>query len=181
MKREDFSWTKFSHENVTMISRIEAIRKIIDQEVCLEPCLPGIAEIEQRYDALYHDYIDGKLKHRELYDLASDLDMDIDTLYSKMRHEWILANESTFVALRKRAQNLTSFDEVQETFEKFATDEAMLNLRVDLSEEQIDEERQKIQEQLNAYRNMVFSYILTTDDWNDDLSRIFLISSLPIW
>lgn len=98
-----------------MISRIEAIRKIIDQEVDLEPCLPEIAEIEQRYDALYHDYIDGKLKHRELYDLASDLDMDIDTLYSKMRHEWILANESTFVALRKRAQNLTSFDEVQET------------------------------------------------------------------
>ena len=46
MKREDFSWTKFSHENVTMISRIEAIRKIIDQEVGLEPCLPGIAEIE---------------------------------------------------------------------------------------------------------------------------------------
>ncbi len=72
--------------------------------------------------------------------------MDIDKLYSKMRHEWILANESTFVALRKRAQNLTSFDEVQKTFEKFATDEAMLNLRVDLSEEQIDEERQKIQE-----------------------------------
>lgn len=57
----------------------------------------------------------------------------------------------------------------------------MLNLRVDLSEEQIDEERQKIQEQLNAYRNMVFSYILTTEEWNDDLSRIFLISSLPIW
>lgn len=57
----------------------------------------------------------------------------------------------------------------------------MLNLRVGLSEEQIDEERQKIQEQLNAYRNMVFSYILTTDEWNDDLSRIFLISSLPIW
>ena len=174
MKREDFSWTKFSHENVTMISRIEAIRKIIDQEVGLEPCLPGIAEIEQRYDALYHDYIDGKLKHRELYDLASDLDMDIDTLYSKMRHEWILANESTFVALRKRAQNLTSFDEVQETFEKFATDEAMLNLRVGLSEEQIDEERQKIQEQLNAYRNMVFSYILTTDEWNDDFVKDIL-------
>ena len=81
MKREDFSWTKFSHENVTMISRIEAIRKIIDHEVGLEPCLSGIAEIEQRYDALYHDYIDGKLKHRELYDLASDLDMDIDKLY----------------------------------------------------------------------------------------------------
>lgn len=174
MKREDFSWTKFSHENVTMISRIEAIRKIIDQEVGLEPCLPGIAEIEQRYDALYHDYIDGKLKHRELYDLASDLDMDIDTLYSKMRHEWILANESTFVALCKRAQNLTSFDEVQETFEKFATDEAMLNLRVDLSEEQIDEERQKIQEQLNAYRNMVFSYILTTEEWNDDFVKNIL-------
>lgn len=174
MKREDFSWIKFSHENVTMISRIEAIRKIIDQEVGLEPCLPGIAEIEQRYDALYHDYIDGKLKHRELYDLASDLDMDIDKLYSKMRHEWILANESTFVALRKRAQNLTSFDEVQETFEKFATDEAMLNLRVDLSEEQIDEERQKIQEQLNAYRNMVFSYILTTDEWNDDFVKDIL-------
>ena len=33
MKREDFSWTKFSHEHVTTISRIEAIRKIIDQEV----------------------------------------------------------------------------------------------------------------------------------------------------
>ncbi len=174
MKREDFSWTKFSHENVTTISRIEAIRKIIDQEVGLESCQPGIAEIEQRYDALYHDYIDGKLKHRELYDLASDVDMDIDKLYSKMRHEWILANESTFVALRKRAQNLTSFDEVQETFEKFATDEAMLNLRVDLSEEQIDEERQKIQEQLNAYRNMVFSYILTTDEWNDDFVKDIL-------
>ena len=46
MKREDFSWTKFSHENVTTISRIEAIRKIIDQEVGLESCQPGIAEIE---------------------------------------------------------------------------------------------------------------------------------------
>ena len=174
MKREDFSWTKFSHENVTMISRIEAIRKIIDQEVGLEPCQSGIAEIEKRYDNLYHAYIDGKLKHRELYDLASDLDMDIDKFYSKMRYEWILANESTFVALRKRAQNLTSFDEVQETFEKFATDEAMLNLRVDLSEEQIDEERQKIQEQLNAYRNMVFSYILTTDEWNEDFVKNIL-------
>lgn len=130
---------------------------------------------------MYHDYIDGKLKHRELYKLAQTLDLDTDMFFGKVRHEWILANESTFVALRKRAQNLTSFDEVQETFEKFATDEAMLNLRVDLSEEQIDEERQKIQEQLNAYRNMVFSYILVTDDWNDDLSRIFLISSLPIW
>ena len=73
MKREDFSWTKFSHENVTTISRIEAIRKIIDQEVGLEPCLSGIAEIEKRYDDLYHAYIDGKLKHRELYDLASCL------------------------------------------------------------------------------------------------------------
>lgn len=40
------------------------------------------------------------------------------------------------------------FDEVQETFEKFATDEAMLNLRVDLSEEQIDEERQRYKSSL---------------------------------
>lgn len=168
MKKEDFSWTKFSHENVTMISRIEAIRKIIDQEVGLEPCLPGIAEIEQRYDALYHDYIDGKLKHRELYNLAQTLDLDTDNFFGKVRHAWILANEPTFVALNKRALKLTSFDEVQETFEKFATDEAMLNLKVGFSEEQIDEERQKIQEQLNAYRNMVFSYIMVTDDWNED-------------
>lgn len=47
MKREDFSWTKFSHENVTTISRIEAIRKLIDQEVGLESCQPEIAEIEK--------------------------------------------------------------------------------------------------------------------------------------
>lgn len=174
MKREDFSWTKFSHENVTTISRIEAIRKIIDQEVGLESCQPEIAEIEKRYDALYHDYIDGKLKHRELYNLAQTLDLDTDKFFGKVRHAWILANEPTFVALNKRAQNLKSFDEVQETFEKFATDEAMLNLKVDLSEEQIDEERQKIQEQLNAYRNMVFSYILVTEDWNDDFVKNIL-------
>ena len=168
MKREDFSWTKFSHEHVTTISRIEAIRKIIDQEVGLESCQPGIAEIEKRYDDLYHDYIDGKLKHRELYNLAQTLDLDTDNFFGKVRHAWILANEPTFVALNKRALKLTSFDEVQETFEKFATDEAMLNLKVGFSEEQIDEERQKIQEQLNAYRNMVFSYIMVTDDWNED-------------
>lgn len=168
MKREDFCWTKFSHEHVTTISRIEAIRKIIDQEVGLESCQPGIAEIEKRYDELYHDYIDGKLKHRELYNLAQTLDLDTDNFFGKVRHAWILANEPTFVALNKRALKLTSFDEVQETFEKFATDEAMLNLKVGFSEEQIDEERQKIQEQLNAYRNMVFSYIMVTDDWNED-------------
>ncbi|MGM9771361.1 MAG: tetratricopeptide repeat protein [Segatella copri] len=168
MKREDFCWTKFSHEHVTTISRIEAIRKIIDQEVGLESCQPGIAEIEKRYDNLYHDYIDGKLKHRELYNLAQTLDLDTDNFFGKVRHAWILANEPTFVALNKRALKLTSFDEVQETFEKFATDEAMLNLKVGFSEEQIDEERQKIQEQLNAYRNMVFSYIMVTDDWNED-------------
>ena len=168
MKREDFCWTKFSHEHVTTISRIEAIRKIIDQEVGLESCQPGIAEIEKRYDDLYHDYIDGKLKHRELYNLAQTLDLDTDNFFGKVRHAWILANDPTFVALNKRALKLTSFDEVQETFEKFATDEAMLNLKVGLSEEQIDEERQKIQEQLNAYRNMVFSYIMVTDDWNED-------------
>lgn len=168
MKREDFCWTKFSHEHVTTISRIEAIRKIIDQEVGLESCQPGIAEIEKRYDDLYHDYIDGKLKHRELYNLAQILDLDTDNFFGKVRHAWILANEPTFVALNKRALKLTSFDEVQETFEKFATDEAMLNLKVGFSEEQIDEERQKIQEQLNAYRNMVFSYIMVTDDWNED-------------
>lgn len=168
MKREDFCWTKFSHEHVTTISRIEAIRKIIDQEVGLDSCQPGIAEIEKRYDDLYHDYIDGKLKHRELYNLAQTLDLDTDNFFGKVRHAWILANEPTFVALNKRALKLTSFDEVQETFEKFATDEAMLNLKVGFSEEQIDEERQKIQEQLNAYRNMVFSYIMVTDDWNED-------------
>lgn len=168
MKREDFCWTKFSHEHVTTISRIEAIRKIIDQEVGLESCQPGIAEIEKRYDDLYHDYIDGKLKHRELYNLAQTLDLDTDNFFGKVRHAWILANEPTFVALNKRALKLTSFDEVQETFEKFATDEAMLNLKVGFSEEQIDGERQKIQEQLNAYRNMVFSYIMVTDDWNED-------------
>ena len=168
MKREDFCWTKFSHEHVTTISRIEAIRKIIDQEVGLESCQPGIAEIEKRYDDLYHDYIDGKLKHRELYNLAQTLDLDTDNFFGKVRHAWFLANEPTFVALNKRALKLTSFDEVQETFEKFATDEAMLNLKVGFSEEQIDEERQKIQEQLNAYRNMVFSYIMVTDDWNED-------------
>ena len=168
MKREDFCWTKFSHEHVTTISRIEAIRKIIDQEVGLESCQPGIAEIEKRYDDLYHDYIDGKLKHRELYNLAQTLDLDTDNFFGKVRHAWILANDPTFVALNKRALKLTSFDEVQETFEKFATDEAMLNLKVGFSEEQIDEERQKIQEQLNAYRNMVFSYIMVTDDWNED-------------
>ena len=168
MKREDFCWTKFSHEHVTTISRIEAIRKIIDQEVGLESCQPGIAEIEKRYDDLYHDYIDGKLKHRELYNLAQTLDLDTDNFFGKVRHAWILANEPTFVELNKRALKLTSFDEVQETFEKFATDEAMLNLKVGFSEEQIDEERQKIQEQLNAYRNMVFSYIMVTDDWNED-------------
>lgn len=168
MKREDFCWTKFSHEHVTTISRIEAIRKIIDQEVGLESCQPGIAEIEKRYDDLYHDYIDGKLKHRELYNLAQTLDLDTDNFFGKVRHAWILANEPTFVALNKRALKLTSFDEVQETFEKFATDEAMLNLKVGFSEEQIDEDRQKIQEQLNAYRNMVFSYIMVTDDWNED-------------
>lgn len=168
MKREDFCWTKFSHEHVTTISRIEAIRKIIDQEVGLESCQPGIAEIEKRYDDLYHDYIDGKLKHRELYNLAQTLDLDTDNFFGKVRHAWILANEPTFVALNKRALKLTSFDEVQETLEKFATDEAMLNLKVGFSEEQIDEERQKIQEQLNAYRNMVFSYIMVTDDWNED-------------
>lgn len=168
MKRDDFCWTKFSHEHVTTISRIEAIRKIIDQEVGLESCQPGIAEIEKRYDDLYHDYIDGKLKHRELYNLAQTLDLDTDNFFGKVRHAWILANEPTFVALNKRALKLTSFDEVQETFEKFATDEAMLNLKVGFSEEQIDEERQKIQEQLNAYRNMVFSYIMVTDDWNED-------------
>lgn len=168
MKREDFCWTKFSHEHVTTISRIEAIRKIIDQEVGLESCQPGIAKIEKRYDDLYHDYIDGKLKHRELYNLAQTLDLDTDNFFGKVRHAWILANEPTFVALNKRALKLTSFDEVQETFEKFATDEAMLNLKVGFSEEQIDEERQKIQEQLNAYRNMVFSYIMVTDDWNED-------------
>lgn len=168
MKREDFCWTKFSHEHVTTISRIEAICKIIDQEVGLESCQPGIAEIEKRYDDLYHDYIDGKLKHRELYNLAQTLDLDTDNFFGKVRHAWILANEPTFVALNKRALKLTSFDEVQETFEKFATDEAMLNLKVGFSEEQIDEERQKIQEQLNAYRNMVFSYIMVTDDWNED-------------
>lgn len=168
MKREDFCWIKFSHEHVTTISRIEAIRKIIDQEVGLESCQPGIAEIEKRYDDLYHDYIDGKLKHRELYNLAQTLDLDTDNFFGKVRHAWILANEPTFVALNKRALKLTSFDEVQETFEKFATDEAMLNLKVGFSEEQIDEERQKIQEQLNAYRNMVFSYIMVTDDWNED-------------
>lgn len=168
MKREDFCWTKFSHEHVTTISRIEAIRKIIDQEVGLESCQPGIAEIEKRYDDLYHDYIDGKLKHRELYNLAQTLDLDTDNFFGKVRHAWILANEPTFVALNKRALKLTSFDEVQETFEIFATDEAMLNLKVGFSEEQIDEERQKIQEQLNAYRNMVFSYIMVTDDWNED-------------
>ena len=168
MKREDFCWTKFSHEHVTTISRIEAIRKIIDQEVGLESCQPGIAEIEKRYDDLYHDYIDGKLKHRELYNLAQTLDLDTDNFFGKVRHAWILANEPTFVALNKRALKLTSFDEVQETFEKFATDEAMLNLKVGFSEEQIDEERQKIQEQLNAYRNMVFSYIMVTDDWNEN-------------
>lgn len=171
MKREDFCWTKFSHEHATTISRIEAIRKIIDQEVGLESCQPGIAEIEKRYDDLYHDYIDGKLKHRELYNLAQTLDLDTDKFFGKVRHAWILANESTFVALNKRAQKLTSFDEVQETFEKFATDEAMLNLKVGLSEEQIDEERQKIQEQLNAYRNMVFSYIMVTDDWNENFIK----------
>jgi 23S rRNA (cytosine1962-C5)-methyltransferase len=99
MKREDFSWTKFSHENVTTISRIEAIRKIIDQEVGLESCQPEIAEIEKRYDALYHDYIDGKLKHRELYNLAQTLDLDTDKFFGKVRHAWILANEPTFVAL----------------------------------------------------------------------------------
>lgn len=168
MKREDFCWTKFSHEHVTTISRIEAIRKIIDQEVGLESCQPGIAEIEKRYDDLYHDYIDGKLKHRELYNLAQTLDLDTDNFFGKVRHAWILANEPTFVALNKRALKLTSFDEVQETFEKFATDEAMLNLKVGFSEEQIDEDRQKIQEQLNAYRNMVFSYIMVTDDWNEN-------------
>ena len=171
MKREDFCWTKFSHEHVTTISRIEAIRKIIDQEVGLESCQPGIAEIEKRYDDLYHDYIDGKLKHRELYNLAQTLDLDTDNFFGKVRHAWILANEPTFVALNKRALKLTSFDEVQETFEKFATDEAMLNLKVGFSEEQIDEERQKIQEQLNAYRNMVFSYIMVTDDWNEDFIK----------
>lgn len=117
---------------------------------------------------MYHDYIDGKLKHRELYNLAQTLDLDTDNFFGKVRHAWILANEPTFVALNKRALKLTSFDEVQETFEKFATDEAMLNLKVGFSEEQIDEERQKIQEQLNAYRNMVFSYIMVTDDWNED-------------
>lgn len=169
MKREDFCWTKFSYENATTISRIEAIRKIIDQEVGLESCQPGIAEIEKRYDDLYHDYIDGKLKHRELYNLAQTLDLDTDKFFGKVRHAWILANDPTFVALNKRAQKLTSFDEVQETFEKFATDEAMLDLKVGLSEEQIAEERQRIQEQLNAYRNMVFSYIMVTEDWNDDL------------
>lgn len=140
MKREDFCWTKFSYENATTISRIEAIRKIIDQEVGLESCQPGIAEIEKRYDDLYHDYIDGKLKHRELYNLAQTLDLDTDKFFGKVRHAWILANDPTFVALNKRAQKLTSFDEVQETFEKFATDEAMLDLKVGLSEEQIAEE-----------------------------------------
>ena len=123
---------------------------------------------------MYHDYIDGKLKHRELYNLAQTLDLDTDNFFGKVRHAWILANEPTFVALNKRALKLTSFDEVQETFEKFATDEAMLNLKVGFSEEQIDEERQKIQEQLNAYRNMVFSYILTTDEWNDDFVKDIL-------
>ena len=98
-------------KRATTISRIEAIRKIIDQEVGLESCQPGIAEIEKRYDDLYHDYIDGKLKHRELYNLAQTLDIDTDKFFGKVRHAWILANESTFVALRKRAQNLTSFDE----------------------------------------------------------------------
>ena len=171
MKREDFCWTKFSYENATTISRIEAIRKIIDQEVGLESCQPGIAEIEKRYDDLYHDYMDGKLKHRELYNLAQTLDLDTDKFFGKVRHAWILANDPTFVALNKRAQKLTSFDEVQETFEKFATDEAMLNLKVGLSEEQIDEERQKIQEQLNAYRNMVFSYIMVTDDWSENFIK----------
>ncbi|RGS46299.1 hypothetical protein DWX90_10500 [Segatella copri] len=101
MKREDFSWTKFSHENVTTISRIEAIRKIIDQEVGLESCQPEIAEIEKRYDALYHDYIDGKLKHRELYNLAQTLDLDTDKFFGKVRHAWILANELRLLHLTK--------------------------------------------------------------------------------
>ncbi len=94
-------------------------------------------------------------------DLNKDYHMILDELYTLgCQLEIFVRNtkDSTFIALSRRGMTVKD-DNIEEKIGSYLAEEAMLNLKHQLSPEELAEKSNEIQKQLNDYRNRVFSHL----------------------
>lgn len=113
----------------------------------------------------------------ELSSFVSDFNKQINTLLRYGKWGWMTEEDHTFHALYLRGQKMDSLSAAMDQLVQLSEDEAMLNIETSKTPEQIDNERTEIDKKLNEWRNILFSwlvssYSLSEEDY-DLLKKLF--------
>ncbi len=160
------NWNSFCRKHMGIWYKLRKLEEMSkDDEVFADiqhDVLCGI----RKYNRLLEQYFEGWLSSEDIGDEDGTMNDMVKSIFSQFKHDWYCAYEPTFMALANRAKNVESGDDLLATFEQLATDAAMLELQIGLSEKECEDAIQKNQEELNKYRNLLFSWVLTYRNWS---------------
>ena len=125
-------------------------------------------EILDQYHAVSKVYIRGKCSLQALEDLVGENTKRLIELFRTAKWQWMTRNDSSMRELYERGQKLESLGTAMKLFTQYSTDEAMLNIEMNKTPEQIESERYCIDCGYNDLRNFVFSWIVSAYQLEDE-------------
>lgn len=122
----------------------------------------------EQYHVTSKAYIEGKYSPQALEELFGAYTNSLIELFRTTKWNWMTHNDSTLYALYERGQKVESLGAAIEQFTQLSTDEAMLNLEMNKTPEQIENKRNQIDVKVNDLRNIVFSRIVSAYQLKDE-------------
>lgn len=143
-------------------SHLVDIEKYSSQE--MEDFFSGI---KKRFHSIRNQYQAGKLDSKEIAQKVKSVDMLAQDKLLDGLLCYLTSSDSTYKALYERGKQLEDLDEIPATMAGFQADKAMVQLDASLDYKAKLEKYLEIEKQVDAYRNIIFSHLVTTQ-WNKE-------------
>lgn len=123
----------------------------------------SVADLSQRFQEVKKlCFVPGKLaEFSSKYTLIGMLD-ELTLIWGLFRYQWFIHHDDTLVGLLEDAAEVDSIDSLIARFEKVVEDEAMLDLEVYLTEEEMAGEKFQVEVKLDFCRKIGFAYIVAS-------------------
>ena len=171
MERPEFEIEKFLEETANPRAKAMALKRLatpfVDEPV-MNMVLDDADQFLERYHKLSKEYLENGFDDQQFAEMGAEFSEWFNKVFRFGKWRWMVANDSTIHALNERGEKMGSLLSAMDQLVQLSADEAMLNLEMNKTPEQIEKERTPIQVKLNELRNVVFSWIASSYKFQDE-------------
>lgn len=171
MERPEFQIEKYLEETANPRAKASALKRLaapFKGEPCLDMMAARADEFLERFHKLSKKYSKEGLDDQELAEMGEEFSEWFNKVFRFGKWQWMITHDSTIHALYQRGKKMGNLLSATDQFVQLSADEAMLNLEMNKTPEQIENERTSIENKRNEVRNVVFSWIASAYQLSDE-------------